>query len=195
MSAPKPGFISLEDQAILQKGKRMASAGTLRFEDIDTNRCWSLLDLKCFYCISRAEINPPCVEIGKVGHSNSWKDVPFSFIVKNPSDIPFCYVLEMPEAIELVDKGPERIRNIPAHSSLTIGCILIPKLLGGRQAGPLNMNVMIKNSNNPNNTLTLDVKAHLSVLELRVERLVNDELLLPPLNHPLLPESSCSDNW
>jgi hypothetical protein len=179
----------------LKRGKKLSSSGVLVFEDLVSSVCRNLVDLKCTYCVSKADIDPVSIDLGKVGHSNSWKDVKFSFTLKNTSDIPFCYVLEMPFSVSLVEKGSDRVRKIEPRSVQTIGAVLSTKLLGAKIAGPHSLNLVVKNSYNPFNTLNLALGFHLSVLELKVERLVDGQLILPPLDHPLLLESTGSDTW
>lgn len=169
------------------------------FEDFFNSVCRNLVDLKCTYCVSQAEIDPVSIDLGKVGHSNSWKDCKFSFTIKNTSDIPFVYTLDLPVSVNLVDKGHD-MRKIEPRSIQTIVAILTTKLLGAKIAGPNLLNLVVKNSYNPFNTLNLAIGIHLSVLELQVEnrkgeRLIDGQLILPPLDHPLLLESTGSDTW
>jgi hypothetical protein len=185
----------MEELILLKRGKKLSSSGILVFEDISTSICQNLVDLKCNYCVSKAEIDSQSVDLGKVGHSNSWKDVKFSFTLKNTSDIPFCYTLEMPVSVSLFDKGPSRVSKIEPRSIQTIGAVLSTKLLGSKTPGPHSLNLVVKNSYNPFNTLNLAIGYQLSILELKVERLVDGQLILPPLDHPLLLESTGSDTW
>lgn len=190
MSSPKPRSISRDELLLLKRGKKLPASGTLVFEDINRS-CQSLVDLKCFYCVSKAEIDPVSIDIGKVGHSNSWKDVQFSFTLRNMSDVPYCFSFDLPEAL-YVEMGPKKIAPM---SSLTVAASLAPKLLGEKSAGSYSLNILVNNSHNRYNVLKLDVGIVLSVMELKVERLENGELILPPLDYPLLLENPGSDTW
>ncbi|RKO93087.1 hypothetical protein BDK51DRAFT_24729, partial [Blyttiomyces helicus] len=203
VTVPKPGAGSDEELAmVLAGGKRASLKGLLLFEDARrAGLVVKAIDLVAAYCLSRGEVDPAAIDLGKVGHFNTWGDVRFGFTVRNLADIPLLYELQLPDAVDVLAFGGDQDqlgaakRRVEPRGSQLVEAVLKPRQLDLTAPGPRSLSVGIVNVFNPRNTMSLSVVAQLTLVELRFERLVSGELVLPALTHPHLPAALPCDTW
>ncbi|KAJ3219397.1 hypothetical protein HK099_004728, partial [Clydaea vesicula] len=201
--APKPTTASEENVSAIVNGKKLQITGNLTFEN-ENNVVLGMLSLKSTYCMSRAEIDPLSLNLGKIGHSNSWKEVPFTFTIRNLSEIPFIYNVALSDAIEITKVDSTEITNdhkiatkrkIEAKGIQVISGYLNPMHISEKIAGPHTFNLHLVNLFNPSNDISLNLIAQLTLFELKFERLTAGELVLPTLYYPEIPGVVGSDTW
>lgn len=207
ISCPKPDSLSDEDKLAVSNGKRVCARGILHLCNSETSETIKIVNLLSYYCVSRAEIDLPTgtLDLGKIGHANSWNDVRFSFIIKNVSDIPLLYDVDLPDTIELVsDEATDYVaaskRRVEAKQAQTVVGIFKPrniKQIGttGGGGGPCNFELVVKNVYNPKNVMVVSLNAFLTLNELKFERLVEGELILPQLLYPQVSTNIACDTW
>lgn len=203
VTVPSPAVLGYDDDACdkLVSGKRANLRGLLCFQDVGTATVMKAVELASSYCVSRGEVEPAVVDVGKVGNFNSWGDVKFKITIRNVTEIPLLYDLQLPDAVDLLSyvaqTGPMGIarRKVEVRATHAIEAALKPRLLDLNVAGPQALSISITNLYNPRNNIGITVNAHLTLFELRFERLISGELVLPPLTHPHLPKALPCDSW
>ncbi|KAJ3175580.1 hypothetical protein HDU87_006077 [Geranomyces variabilis] len=203
VSIPSPSFGNESDQAIslLTAGKKAALRGMLCLHDANTGMVVKSVELSASYCVSRGDIEPTVLDVGKVGHYNSWNEVKVKFTLRNLSDIPFMYALILPPSMFLeaddegFPSGDFKQSLVPSRGSQLVEAILNPRLLDPKETGAQTLTVGVTNLYNASNTLAITVNANLTLFELRFDRLVSGELQLPQLTHPHLPTALPCDTW
>ncbi|KND01233.1 uncharacterized protein SPPG_04324 [Spizellomyces punctatus DAOM BR117] len=201
VSIPSPSALAGNDEAVgnLVSGKKFTLRGILCFEDVRKKLTLGVVDLQASYCLSRGEVEPTLVDLGKVGHFNSWNDAKLKFTLRNLADIPLLYELQLPDALDIVS-GEEKNAGatkskVDANGTQVIDAVLKPRVLEPRAIGPHILNIGIVNLFNPRNVMGIAVSCQLTLFELRFERLVSGELVLPPLTHPHIPTALPCDTW
>ncbi|RUS31123.1 hypothetical protein BC938DRAFT_478418 [Jimgerdemannia flammicorona] len=205
IACPTPPKFDDDQCSRITSGKKIAVSGSLLLEDASTNRILKMFDLVAWYCSSVGKLDIASVDVGKVGYSNSWKKVGFSFNLRNQSEIPLQYCLRTPATIKLVDIECDETEDDGTRvfdrqvagvlNNQIIQAVLEPRSIADFTPGPREFLINILNLLNPNNMMTLSVTAHLTTFELRFERLSNGELILPSLSHPLPTSDLPCDNW
>ncbi|KAJ3156718.1 hypothetical protein HDU86_003942 [Geranomyces michiganensis] len=203
VSIPTPTFGTASEQALslLAAGKKAVLRGMLCLHDANTGMVVKSIELSASYCVSRGDIEPTVLDVGKVGHYNSWNEVKVKFTIRNGSDIPLSYVLNLPPSMFL--EGDEegfpthavKPRLVPSRGSQVVEAILNPRLLDTKEPGAQTLNIGVTNLYNAANTMSTTVNANLTLFELRFDRLVEGELQLPQLTHPHLPTALPCDTW
>ncbi|KAI8808501.1 hypothetical protein BJ742DRAFT_709657 [Cladochytrium replicatum] len=202
ISVPKPTSLAAEDVQLVASGDPVSSHGTLLFARLTDGLVLKLLDLKVGYCVSRGEVEPSSINLGKIGFSNSWEAVPFSFDVCNRAEIPLQYDVVLPSAIEMTTIGGiavERIsaskRKIEGVGSHTVQALLRPRQIPDISAGQRIFDISLINVYNPKNTIHVVVSCYVTTFALRFDRLDRGELLLPPMHYPQVPNNPSCDSW
>lgn len=195
VSAPKPLSIDEKQILLLNAGKVIVCKGLLFLENIDTGIILKSVNLNCAFGMSIAEVNPIVIDIGKIGHSNSWADVKFSFDIKNIADIPFYYKMDTPDFIRIISNDDQLSNKlkIPVGETQTVNAILKASSIKDLANGPCEYTLSVANIQNPQNDLTIKLMAQATLLELKFERLTQGELVLPSVQHPL--GVSGGDSW
>ena len=198
ISAPKPN-LSSDDISLLNSGKKVSSNGSMLFKNSD-GVAIGFIRLKCFYCLSVAEIDMINIDLGKVGHINGWKDSMFSFNVLNLSDITLNYNIECPDSIEIksvgseIDKSAIKRKIEPGSSNLITACFN-PRQISNYASGIHQFEIKVVNIYNPSNTRILTLSIFLTVSEIKFERLEDGELVIPSVCHPSILGNTGSDTW
>jgi hypothetical protein len=208
ISCPQPKDFGNEDLELLQVGRKVLVEGVLAVVALPISADSTLPKacvLRCFrlrsaYGISQCVIEPSGIDLGKVGYIDSWNDVGFNFTIKNLAEIPLIYQLEYPSFIRIEDGLAATKKSsflLEAAASATARAVLCPRLIENYKAEGRDYQLQLMNIYNPNNQLTLTVSATLTEMELRMQRLIRGELVLPPLPHPPQPIASSipCDTW
>ncbi|KAI9206366.1 uncharacterized protein BJ171DRAFT_29085 [Polychytrium aggregatum] len=201
ITAPRPTKLTMEQYGQLRLGKRIEDSGLIILHHPERDISLKAIKLRSGYAVSEAEVEPLAVDVGKVGHFTNWKDAPLEFTLRNLSQIEYQYELQTPDAIEIVsiDENTEHFkstaRRIPVGGSHRIHAVLKPRKLQAPATGLKTLALTVVNSYNPRNTLRVDISAYLTSFELRFERLVVGELVLPVLSHPSTINSLPCDSW
>ncbi|KAJ3043675.1 hypothetical protein HDV00_004448 [Rhizophlyctis rosea] len=199
VTVPLPNGVTAES---LEGGHKVVSRGSLILDDADTGSALKLVTLSASYCTSKGAVEPTMLDLGKIGHFNNWADVRFSFVVKNLAAIPLQYDLDLPDAVDIVPRKEEQ--NHPSAATKgkveplgqqVVEAILRPRSLDLTSAGVRNLDIGIINAFNPRNHLNVNVLAHMTLFELRFDRLASGEVVLPPLFHPHVPTALPCDSW
>ncbi|CAO3693171.1 unnamed protein product [Rhizopus stolonifer] len=160
------------------------------------------LELDAQFCVSRTEISVNHINLGKIGHSTSYKPARFEFQIHNVSDVPATYDISSLDFVQFtpLDKNGMALKQktfyIPSRKTQRVEGLLLPKEMTDQCSGLHHIDISINNLRNTFNQMHLQLKALMTVFELRFERLSsNGELMLPTLHHPIaLPNTTC-DNW
>ncbi|KAG9297531.1 hypothetical protein G9A89_001471 [Geosiphon pyriformis] len=206
IACPEPIFLDKENSLKLVKGKKAIIEGVLLLYDLKSRTTVKMIDLKANYCVSKGELTPAEIELGKIGHANSWSEVQFQFTLRNISGIPLQYELQSPDCIEIrgiVDEGSHQLdqevislkRVIDSYVEQKITAALKPRRIEDFQLGERIFEINVLNMFNPENKMTINLKATLTLFEMVFERLVHGELVLPPLCHPITRHELPSDSW
>ncbi|KAL5032177.1 hypothetical protein BDV3_000767 [Batrachochytrium dendrobatidis] len=201
MSAPRPKLVYEGDfwNAIMA-GHKVVQDGVLLLQNVDRGSTMKIVELSAEYCISTGEVAPVSIDLGKVGHFNMWKEMPFSFTIGNTSHCPMQYELEIPDVIDIISISNETDlgvfkRRIDPGMSHTVDAVLKPRNIDPPTPGLRNFPINIINVYNPRNVSICNVSAFLTQFELRFDRLVAGQLDLPTLIHPTPPNALPCDNW
>ncbi|KAI8137679.1 hypothetical protein BJV82DRAFT_674482 [Fennellomyces sp. T-0311] len=199
LQCPSAEKLTDHDRAQAEKGNSGALKGMFILYDMQQQVEVLAVELKALFCVSLAELAVDRINLGQIGHTASWKPVKFNFTVRNIADVPLSYDIIHPEFMSFAPKdigSSVTTLNVPARKSQTVQGVLDPAQVRDQSSGERRWNVRIANNYNRNNTMTLKLKALMTVFELCFERLTNSELVLPPLYHPIAPASNMScDSW
>ncbi|ORX51768.1 hypothetical protein BCR36DRAFT_582810 [Piromyces finnis] len=198
ISAPNPTRLSSNEEInALTSGKSIDLSGSLLLFDKKLKMDVMAFNLNAYYNMSMGHINETEIDIGKIGHTNLWRDVPLSFELKNDSVAPLCVKLILPEFVELINRK-ETIGNnliISSFSSAVIEAKVKPHNIPDFKAEFRTYYIKVVNKFNSENTMNVKLLMELTEFELRYERLNKGELFLPPLYHPYNAEVLPCDNW
>ncbi|CAG8765442.1 1833_t:CDS:1, partial [Acaulospora morrowiae] len=86
-------------------------------------------------------------------------------------------------------------QTLESHVDQIVTAVLKPRRIDNFTVGERVFNVNVLNMFNPSNILTLNVKATLTLFELKFDRLIKGELVLPVLYHPFPPSDLPCDAW
>lgn len=170
----------------------------------DARQCLEVLalELEALFCVSHTELVVDRIDLGKIGHSTSYKPARFEFQISNLADVPATYEIQGPKFINFtpLDRNGVAIKQksfyIPSRKTQRIEGMLTPKDMPDQTSGIHRFNVRIDNLRNNANVMHLHLKALMTVFELRFERLSsNGELVLPTLHHPIALQNASCDNW
>ncbi|KAJ3290798.1 hypothetical protein HK104_006518 [Borealophlyctis nickersoniae] len=198
VAVPKPTSVKEED---LKGGGKVKMKGTLFFQNTETGIAAKMIDLLACYAVSTGEVDPTIIDLGKVGHFNSWNDVKFSFTIRNKAAVPLYYDVDLPDSVDIIAAGGDQNRlgspkrRIEALGKQVVEAVLKPRQLDLTSPGPRTFSIGVTNLYNPRDVMVATVTAQLTLFELRFERLVSGELVLPPLYHPHVPSALPCDTW
>ncbi|KAK4517675.1 uncharacterized protein ATC70_001016 [Mucor velutinosus] len=160
------------------------------------------LELEALFCVSHTELVVDRIDLGKIGHSTSFKPARFEFQISNLADVPATYDINAPKYINFtpLDRNGVAVKQkmfyIPSRKTQRIEGLLMPKEMPDQTSGLHRFDVRIDNLRNHANSMHLHLKALMTVFELRFERLSsNGELVLPTLHHPIALQNAPCDNW
>ncbi|KAG0164422.1 hypothetical protein DFQ28_010304 [Apophysomyces sp. BC1034] len=198
---PSADKLDNEGRSLALQGKSGLLKGMLVLYDMRQKLEVLAIELQALFCVSLAELAVDRIDLGKIGHTTSWKPVKFNFSIRNQADVPLTYDIQAPEFFEFspTDKTgvalPDKRLYIPSRKTQTIEGILDPRKMQDHSSGQHRFDVRIANQRNGSNTMFLRLKAQMTVFELVFERLTNGELVLPVLHHPISVQNVPCDNW
>ncbi|CAG8447057.1 5601_t:CDS:2 [Ambispora gerdemannii] len=207
VTCPQPSSLTNDQLHKISKGKEGSLQGVLLLYDLNTQATVKMIELTAYYCVSIGELSPAEINLGMIGHANSWANVKFQFTLRNISDIPLHYELQSPDSIEILgimdEGGSEQPsqdivslkRTVNSQVDQVITAILKTRSIENFEAGKRDFQINILNMFNPNNEMILNIEATLTLFEVMFERLVNGELVLPTLYHPIPRLDLPCDTW
>ena len=123
-------------------------------------------------CVSRVELLTPEVHLGRVGRIAGWRDVPFTFQLRNQSAVPTTCEVEELAAIDV--RGTEQgaggvlLLRLEAGETREVSAWLrTAQMVVPAHEAEVSWRVTLRNANHPANELTLRVVAEVTVLRLR----------------------------
>lgn len=202
LHSPSAEKLDEDGRSLALQGRSGSLKGMLVLYDARQSLEVLAVELEALFCVSRTELVMDCIDLGKIGHSTSYKPARFEFQISNLADVPATYEINAPEFIDFtpLDRNGVAVKQkmfyIPSRKTQRIEGLLTPNKMPDQTSGLHRFNVRIDNLRNNTNTMHLHLKALMTVFELRFGRLSsNGELVLPTLHHPIaLPNAPC-DNW
>ncbi|KAI9031580.1 hypothetical protein CLU79DRAFT_830852 [Phycomyces nitens] len=201
LQCPSAEKLDEQGRSLALQGRSGSLKGMLLIYDLRQQLEMLAMEIEALFCVSLAELEVDRIDLGKIGHTTSWKPTKFKFTIRNIADVPVIYALEAPEFIDFVplDKNgmslSEKKLYIPSRKSQTIEGTVDPRRMPDQTSGLNRFDVRIANQRNNSNTMILRLKAFMTVFELEFERLTHGELVLPTLNHPFCVQNVPCDNW
>ncbi|RIA92609.1 hypothetical protein C1645_820444 [Glomus cerebriforme] len=204
VSCPQPNSLTNEELKLIEDGKKVKIQGVLLLNDITQGLTLKLIDLNANFCVPKGELSTTMINLGKIRHSNSLAE--FQFTLRNLSEIPLHYELQSPDCIEILginDDGSKAQykgvialkRTVEPLVDQIITAVLKPRRIENFSAGERIFYVNVLNMYNPHNIMTLHVQATLTLFELKFDRLIQGELVLPTLYHPIPRSDFPCDAW
>ena len=196
-----PPLLTIDDEDMInlvQNGKKILQSGTLLIQNLDTKIHMKALEVNTSFCQSKGSIMETEIDLGKIGQTNRWKEVPIIINLVNNSEIPLCYDVDLPDFISMTGIGPKfenlkaKISSLGSHS---INFSLNPKIVDAGASGPMCCKISIVNLYNPSNIIEAIIKFQMTQFELKFDRLRSGELILPALTHPSPPNALPCDTW
>ncbi|KAL4208051.1 hypothetical protein AB4K20DRAFT_1914357 [Rhizopus microsporus] len=202
INCPSADKLNDDGRSLALQGKSGPLKGMMMLYDVRQSLEVLALELEALFCVSRAEISVDHINLGKIGHSTSYKPVRFEFQIHNLSDVPATYDIHSPLFVKFtpLDRNGVALKQktfyIPSRKTQRVEGLLIPKEMPDQSSGLHHIDINIENLRNNSNIMNLQLKALMTVFELRFERLSSSgDLVLPTLHHPImLPNTTC-DNW
>jgi hypothetical protein len=203
VSCPQPNSLTTEELKLIEDGKKVNVQGVLLLYDIVQELTLKLVNLNANFCVPKGELSTTMIDLGKIRHSNSSI---FQFTLRNLSEIPLHYELQSPDCIEILginddgsksqNKGVIALkRTVEPLVDQIITAVLKPRRIENFSAGERTFSVNVLNMYNPYNKMTLDIQATLTLFELKFDRLIQGELVLPTLYHPIPRSDFPYDAW
>ncbi|CAO3646465.1 unnamed protein product [Mucor hiemalis] len=202
LHSPSAEKLDDEGRSLALQGRSGSLKGMLVLYDARQSMEVLAVELEALFCVSRTELSMDRIDLGKIGHSASYKPARFEFQINNLADVPATYEIKAPSFIDFtpLDRNGVAVKQkkfyIPSRKTQRIEGLLNPSGMPDQTSGLHRFDIRIDNLRNNANTMHLQLKALMTVFELRFERLSsNGELVLPTLYHPIaLPNAPC-DNW
>ncbi|KAI9487044.1 MAG: hypothetical protein EXX96DRAFT_646766 [Benjaminiella poitrasii] len=202
LNSPSAEKLDEEGRSLALQGKSGSLKGMMVLYDARQNLEVLAVELEALFCVSHTELLVDCIDLGRVGHSTSYKPTRFEFQISNLADVPSTYEIHAPKFINFtpLDKHGVAVKQkmfyIPSRKTQRIEGLLKPYEMPDQTSGLHQFNIRIDNLRNNANTMHLHLKALMTVFELRFDRLSsNGELVLPVLHHPIALQNSPCDNW
>ncbi|KAI8335710.1 hypothetical protein BC941DRAFT_429143 [Chlamydoabsidia padenii] len=200
---PSVHKLSAESRNLALQGRSGSLEGMLVLYDSRQQVEVLAMELQALFCVSLAALSVERIDLGKIGHINSWKPTKFQFSVRNLSDVPVSYTLQASPFLNFVplDKNGVALINwdknfyVPAKKSQTVEGTLETLAMVDQISGHRRIDIQIINQRNPSNYMMLRLKALMTSFELFFDGLTNGELVLPTLQHPIPDPNVTCDNW
>ncbi|KAI8894172.1 hypothetical protein BC833DRAFT_624198 [Globomyces pollinis-pini] len=203
VAVPRP-MLLFDDNAFhsAAEGNSFSQDGVLLLKNLDRSIFVKSLELSASYCVSLARVEPPVLDLGKIGHTTQWENISFQFTIYNLANVPLVYEIQMPDSdcIDVATKSNESEshsfkNHIGSRSSEIVECIFKPRKLESSTAGNGSVTIYVSNLYNPHSNSEIVVNYFMTQFELKFERLTSGELLLPPLTFPNPSKSLPNDIW
>ncbi|KAF9158461.1 hypothetical protein DFQ26_007629, partial [Actinomortierella ambigua] len=205
VSCPSPRILGSNDIAVLERGRNVSVQGHMMVMSLARKLVVKAIQLDACFGLSLGEVVPEAVDVGRIGHYNSWKVSQFSFELLNDAEIPLAYQIVLPDSMQLVSPNGNGDEE-ESGAALTLGAVepkaintvqvsLDPNRIGDFETGHRTFVIEVLNLYNPANSMKLDVHATLTRFELSFDRLNQGRLVLPPLTHPAPLMALPCDSW
>ncbi|KAI8369188.1 hypothetical protein EDC96DRAFT_479026 [Choanephora cucurbitarum] len=202
LHSPSAEKLDEEGRSLALQGKSGSLKGMMVLFDARQNLEVFALELEALFCVSHTELSTRHIDLGKIGHSTSYKPARFEFHISNLADIPASYEICGPKFIQFtpLDRNGVAIKQkmfyIPSRKTQRVEGLLLPNEMPDQTSGIHRFDVRINNLRNNTNTMHLHLKCLMTVFELRFGRLSsNGEVVLPTLHHPIALQNALCDNW
>lgn len=195
ISFTTPLLKSSADSRDFSNGKYVEQFGNLVLINVLDNQVVKVLDVSASYCLSKGVLSAKTIDLGRVGHFNGWAIAQFTFEVENMADIPLSYSLEIPDFVDLESETGGTRGLMSSRISKTFNAIFNPRNAASAGPGYHFFKILIRNENNSLNDMELIFKFFMTEADLRFERLVSGQLILPPLVHPAVSGTLPCDTW
>ncbi|KAI8988024.1 hypothetical protein BDF20DRAFT_998552 [Mycotypha africana] len=199
---PSTNKLDEEARQLALQGKNGSLKGMLLLYDARQELEVLAIELEALFCMSHTELVTDQINLGKIGHSTSYKPARFEFQIHNMADVPATYEIHGPNFIQFtpLDRHGAAVKQksfyIPSRKSQRVEGLLLPKEMPDKTSGIHHFDVQIVNLRNNSNSMHLQLKALMTVFELEFERLSdNGELILPTLYHPIALQNAPCDGW
>ncbi|KAG0226486.1 hypothetical protein BGW41_004197 [Actinomortierella wolfii] len=204
MSCPSPRILGSNDIALLERGRNVSVHGNMMVMNLARKIVVKAIHLEASFGLSIGEVAPEVVDVGRIGHYNSWKKSNFSFELLNDAEIPLACQIMLPDSMQQVflDESGEQVNDVStaivlvdAKAIKTVHVSLDPNQIEMFETGRRTFAIDVVNLYNPNNSMKMDVHATLTRFELSFDRLSQGRLILPPLTHPTPLTALPCDSW
>lgn len=202
LHSPSAEKLDEDGRSLALQGQSGSLKGMMVLYDARQNLEVLALELEALFCVSHTELVVDRIDLGKIGHSTSYKPARFEFQISNLADVPATYDINAPTFINFtpLDRNGVAVKQkmfyIPSRKTQRIEGLLMPNEMPDQASGLHRFDIRIDNLRNNANTMHLHLKALMTVFELRFERLSsNGELVLPTLHHPIALQNAPCDNW
>ncbi|KAI8385669.1 hypothetical protein BD560DRAFT_321778 [Blakeslea trispora] len=202
LHSPSAEKLDEEGRSLALQGKSGSLKGMMVLFDTRQNLEVLALELEALFCVSHTELSTRHIDLGKIGHSTSYKPARFEFHISNLADVPASYEIHGPKFIQFtpLDRNGVAIKQkmfyIPSRKTQRVEGLLLPHEMPDQTSGVHRFNVRIDNLRNNTNAMHLHLKCLMTVFELRFERLSSSgEIVLPTLHHPIALQNALCDNW
>ncbi|KAJ3343041.1 hypothetical protein HDU93_000211 [Gonapodya sp. JEL0774] len=193
LTPPHPENLTAEQIQMLLGGKSVSVSGIFALFDKESGMIVQVVGLQALWGVSLSKIEPSIIDLGLL-HASRLSEVPFTFTIRNKSDLPLVYELLKSDAVRFLD-GVER-GTIVSSSSANVHACLVLGNLGSDLSGPQEMEIKLRNERNSRSTTTLRLLYSVASLQIQLDRLVDGEIVLPRLTYPVAPpESPPCDSW
>ncbi|KAJ3214313.1 hypothetical protein HDU67_001804 [Dinochytrium kinnereticum] len=189
-----------DESFVFQNGNRVESSGILTLDNLEHGVAIQAIKLRANYVLSVGELDPPLIDLGKVGYLSNWSDIDFTFSVRNQSDAALHYNFELPDFIEIIsidnDTNVTVERQVVEPRAVQyVKAALKCRHLESSSDTVLNFKILMNNLYNPQNLMALSVTGSVTFCEYRIDRLNKGELLLPALFSPPLESNPPCETW
>jgi hypothetical protein len=202
LHSPSAEKLDEDGRSLALQGRSGSLKGMLVLYDARQNLEVLAVELEALFCVSRTELVMDRIDLGKIGHSTSYKPARFEFQISNLADVPATYEINAPKFIDFtpLDRNGVAVKQkmfyIPSRKTQRIEGLLTPNEMPDQTSGLHRFNIRIDNLRNNSNTMHLHLKALMTVFELRFGRLSSSgDLVLPTLHHPIALQNAPCDNW
>lgn len=202
LHSPSPLKLNEDGRELALHGQSGSLKGMMVLHDARQDLEVLALELEALFCVSHIDLSTDRIDLGKIGHSTSYKPVRFEFQLDNLADVPATYEIRAPKFISFtpLDRNGVAVKQksfyIPSRKTQRVEGLLYPKEIPDQTSGVQDFDIRIDNLRNHSNKLHLHLKALMTVFELRFERLSpTGELGLPVLYHPIAIQNATCDNW
>lgn len=203
-----------ENITAIHNHKIVEQFGVLVFENARNGKFLKTIFLHSTYCMPRIELDPKTINLGKVGYSNGWRDVHFSFAVTNISEVDLIFEFSLPSYFYVASTIEDGILTYEENNKqdpntrkstkkyrlknlgrVDINCVL--RLERGDCTKQVDRSVAIQVTNlrDHSNVNELSISYLVTTPGLEFHRLGPGGLVLNPLKHPYNPDVLPSDTW
>lgn len=184
ISCPQPFNLNDNEIARLKRGHAVILRGLVSIDRVIRNnnipRVVKLIAIVASFVQSSGSLLPASINLGAVGHSSRWRDVPISLEFQNKSDIRLvCDPVQLPPPFSTPKTMPLVV--LP-RGSIKTQLFFSPTKVRSQGAGVFSWKLTFRNVYNPENLMVCTVTAQIALSTVHLSGLTDDRVLqLPPL--------------